>query len=108
MTQKKDKRKYADRREYLIKAVCRRRKELRLKAIAYKGGKCQICSYNKCTEALELHHLNGSKKEFGISCKGITRSWKKIKSELDKCILVCANCHREIHTKQQLLMETSG
>ena len=106
MAQKKDKRKYADRKEYLIKAVCKRRKELRLKAIAYKGGRCQICGYDRCIEALEFHHLNGSKKEFGISYKGITRSWEKIKNELDKCILVCANCHREIHAKQQPLWET--
>lgn len=90
----KDKRKYADRAEYLKAAVTKRRKTIRQKAIEYKGGKCQQCGYNKCKEALEFHHL--SNKSFGISQKGYTRSWQKVKEELDKCVLLCANCHREI------------
>lgn len=65
-------------------------------AIEYKGGKCQICGYDKCEGALELHHLHQEKKSFGIGDKGYTRSWDKVKTELDKCILLCANCHREI------------
>jgi predicted HNH restriction endonuclease len=46
---------------------------------------------------LDFHHLNGKEKEFGLSQKGITRSWAKTELELKKCILVCSNCHREIH-----------
>jgi len=91
----KDTRKYKDRREYLIKAVKRRRRKLKEMAIAYKGGKCMICGYNRCIDALEFHHLK--KKRFGLSTKGLTRSWEKIKKELDNCILLCANCHRELH-----------
>ncbi len=90
-----DKRKYADRREELIKAVAKRRRKLKTLAIEYKGGKCQICGYKKFQGALDLHHMNGIK-EFGIADKGYTRSWEKVKTELNKCILVCANCHREI------------
>ena len=90
-----EKRKYADRREYLIKAVAKRRRKVKEMAIQYKGGKCQICGYDKYAGALDLHHAKG-KKIFGISAKGYTRSWTKIKEELDKCILVCANYHREI------------
>jgi len=90
-----EKRTYADRREYLIKAVAKRRRKIKLMAIEYKGGKCQICGYNKYPGALDLHHINGQK-DFGIGDKGYTRSWERIKQELDKCILVCANCHREI------------
>ena len=66
-------------------------------AIEYKGGKCECCGYDKCVSALEFHHLDSSTKEFGIGQKGYTRSWDKNKEELDKCILVCANCHIEIH-----------
>lgn len=95
-----DARKYADRREYLIKAVSEKRRKIREQAICYKGGKCQICGYNKCQQALEFHHLDKNEKDFGISQKGFTRSWEKIISELDKCILVCANCHREIHNQK--------
>ncbi len=102
---KKEKRKYADRREYLIYAVQKRRKNVREMAIKYKGAKCSKCGYNKCSEALEFHHVNSNGKDFGISDKGYTRSWDKIKEELDKCILLCANCHREIHCELQLSRE---
>lgn len=78
-------------------AVQRRRDKVKLMSIAYKGGKCQCCGYNKYVGALEFHHINSEEKDFGISAKGYTRSWKRVKEELDKCILVCANCHREIH-----------
>ncbi len=92
-----EKRTYKERREYLIKAVQRRREKVRLMTIEYKGGKCQICGYDRCFEALEFHHIDPTKKDFGISYKGYTRSWEKVKEEADKCILLCANCHREFH-----------
>ncbi|OQA36899.1 MAG: hypothetical protein BWY53_00209 [Parcubacteria group bacterium ADurb.Bin326] len=66
----KDNRKYADRRKYLIEAVSKRRKAVRDKALEYKGGKCEICGYSKCVQALEFHHLDGNKKDFGVSSKG--------------------------------------
>ena len=65
-----EKRTYADRAEYIKKAVTRRRKMIRLKAIEYKGGKCSLCGY-------------------------------------DKCILICANCHREEHSRLRSLLEKS-
>lgn len=67
----------------------------KLKAIQYKGGCCQICRYNRAIRALSFHHLDPTQKDFGIS--GGTKSFERIKSELDKCILVCMNCHAEIH-----------
>lgn len=63
----------------------------------YKGGKCMLCGYDKCSRALSFHHLDPSKKDFGLSERGLTRSWERIKKEIDKCILVCANCHMELH-----------
>ena len=92
----KDNRKYADRREALIKAVTKRRKKIKLLAIEYKGGKCQLCGYKKYAGALELHHVRKHEKSFGIGDKGYTRSWEKVRAELDKCVLLCANCHREV------------
>ncbi|MFL6277642.1 MAG: hypothetical protein ACJ74G_20850 [Blastocatellia bacterium] len=92
-----EKRTYKERRKYLIEAVKRRRERVRFTAIQYKGGCCQICGYGRCMEALEFHHLDPTKKDFGISKKGYTRSWEKVKEEADKCILLCANCHREVH-----------
>jgi len=91
-----DTRKYSDRCESLIKAVAKRRRKIKTFSIEYKGGKCQTCGYNRCVAALELHHLKAQDKKFVISDKGYTRSWEKVKAELDKCILLCANCHREV------------
>lgn len=75
--------------------------------VEYKGGKCKICGYNKYVGAFDLHHCKDSPKEFGLSVRGLTRSWEKIKKEANKCILLCANCHREVHGgKTQLPKET--
>jgi hypothetical protein len=103
----KEKRHYSDRRQYLIAAVHKRRKKIRKMALEYKGGKCQECGYDRCSDALEFHHNDLSKKDFSISSKGYTRSWDRVKEELDKCTLLCANCHRELHVKlAQPLSET--
>ncbi len=103
------KRIYADRAPYMIEAVKKRRIKLRKMARDYKGGKCEICEYDKCGRALSFHHLDQTQKSFGISAKGLTRSWLKIKEEIDKCILLCANCHMEIHEGiTQLPVRKSG
>lgn len=86
-----------ERRKSNYNKVKRFRKKTKLKAVEYKGGSCEICNYNKCIEALEFHHLDPKEKDFGISAN-TNRAWKKIEKELDKCILVCSNCHREIHS----------
>lgn len=80
-------------------SVQKRRDLLKLKAVEYKGGRCERCGYNKCVAALDFHHKDPKEKDFGISQGGKTRSWDKMKIELDKCIMVCSNCHREIHTE---------
>ena len=71
-------------------------KQRKLDAIEYKGGKCQVCGYDKYFGALEFHHIDPSTKDCNWD-KLRLKSWKDIKQELDKCICVCANCHREIH-----------
>ena len=80
-------------------AVAKRRSDLKEKAAAYKGGKCEKkdCGYDKCIAALEFHHLDPSQKDFAIGYQGQSRSWQRIKTELDKCVLLCCRCHREIH-----------
>jgi len=70
--------------------------KIKERAVEYKGGKCEICGYNKCMRSLDFHHLDPHEKEFGIGSRG-SRSWKRVKKEVDKCILVCSNCHGEIH-----------
>jgi predicted transcriptional regulator len=72
--------------------------QLKIDAMEYKGGKCCLCGYNKCKGALDFHHIDPEKKEFAIGSLRAYR-WDIVKPELDKCILVCKNCHAEIHAK---------
>lgn len=77
--------------------------EQKLKAIEYKGGKCQICRYAKYTGALEFHHQDPSKKEgYGTASIAAHKAFQNNLVELDKCILVCVRCHREIHATEEL------
>lgn len=71
-------------------------KESKRKAVEYKGGKCSICGYSKCLAALDFHHMDPKQKDPRWKAM---KNWTfdKIKEELDKCVLVCRNCHAEIH-----------
>jgi DNA-binding CsgD family transcriptional regulator len=73
------------------------RKRVKQKLIDYKGGCCEICNYDKCIAALQFHHKNPKEKDFTISGKSL--SFDRLKEEVDKCMLVCSNCHAEIHEK---------
>lgn len=65
------------------------------------GGKCQCCGYNKCSDALSFHHVDRSTKTYGLSGTRLTYNLSKILRELQKCCLVCHNCHTEIHSGLQ-------
>lgn len=82
-------------REYFIE----RRNKTKRKAVEYRGGKCQCCGYDRCLAALEFHHVDPTLKDKTIESmtKG-AKAFNTIKDELDKCLLVCSRCHREIHT----------
>ena len=62
-----------------------------------KSNGCAICGYNKNPAALEFHHVNPENKRYSLSYKTMDYSDEKIVIEVNKCILLCANCHREIH-----------
>lgn len=72
-----------------------KRYKIKKEMVEYKGGKCEKCGYDKSLRALQFHHIEPSEKDFNIG--GITTMNENVKKELDKCILVCANCHSEIH-----------
>ena len=74
----------------------RRRFKIKEDAIQYKGGCCFICKYNRCKRSLTFHHVNEKEKSFSIS-GGHCYSKEKIQKELDKCVLLCHNCHMEVH-----------
>lgn len=76
--------------------------ERKIKAIDLFGGCCSQCGYNKNYAALDFHHCDPSKKEADWGRLRL-RSWDKIIKELKKCILVCRNCHAELHNPQGLI-----
>jgi hypothetical protein len=79
-------------------AVQRWRKNTKRKAVMAFGGSCSICGYRRCPEAFDFHHLDPSKKDFSIaSAIESPISATVIANELEKCVLLCANCHRELH-----------
>jgi len=77
------------------------RRRTKLKLIDWKGGKCEICGYDKRIPGVFVfHHRDPSQKEFGVS--GKTKSIEKLKKEVEKCQLLCANCHAEVHDAEYL------
>lgn len=74
----------------------KRTRDLKSKAVDYKGGACMKCGYDRFIGALEFHHLDPDEKDFNISSKK-SISLESIILELDKCILLCSNCHKEAH-----------
>ena len=72
-------------------------------AIDYKGGKCESCGLvPEYLVVLEFHHRDMNEKEFNISRESnmcLDSFKKKVTPELDKCALLCANCHRIEHAK---------
>lgn len=75
--------------------VNKRRVTLKRKSIEYLGGKCIVCGYDKCDRAMSFHHIDPKDKKFGIT-NAYMKSWANIKKELDKCCLLCSNCHMEV------------
>lgn len=73
------------------------RHERKLKLIQLFGGECSICGYHKCMGALDFHHPNPQEKEFGLASKGLLRKWEDVVKEAEKCVLLCRNCHAELH-----------
>lgn len=73
----------------------RHRFALKESMVAYKGGCCQLCGYNKSMRALSFHHHDPNNKQFNFGASH-NKSKADIKSELDKCICLCKNCHEEI------------
>jgi len=73
-----------------------KKRQYKQEAIDYLGGKCKVCGYDKCNQALEFHHLEMDEKSKEYESMK-NWSFERKREELNKCILICCRCHREIH-----------
>jgi hypothetical protein len=83
----------------------RKKAQLQLDRFKLKRG-CAGCGYKKCAAALDFHHVDSTKKERRISALQWKANSKITQLELAKCILLCANCHREEHHKEEKQIES--
>jgi hypothetical protein len=79
--------------------VIRHRQDVKLKLVEEFGGKCNVCGYSRCVRNLSFHHRDPEQKDFGIAANGQTTSYEKLLVEARKCVLLCANCHGEVHAE---------
>jgi len=78
------------------KLVNDRRKRIKRILIEKLGGQCCCCGYDRYDGALEFHHVNPSEKKFSLG-KMVSKSLGDIVKEIQKCVLLCSNCHKEVH-----------
>jgi len=79
------------------RSVARFRKH-KQRAVDYKGGKCQVCGYNKSLRSLDFHHRDPGEKDVKFNSNWVKQwNFERVKKELDKCDLLCRNCHGEAH-----------
>lgn len=81
--------------------VIHRRYEVKIRLVKYKGGKCESCGYNKSLTALQFHHMKPEHKDFAIGGNH-NRTFDTLKKEVDKCKLLCSNCHAEEHERLEM------
>ena len=87
-------------KEDLYKNQIFRWRKIKQKAIEYKGGRCESCGYSAHPAALQFHHVNPTEKDY-VWTKLRLRTWSSITTELDRCQLLCANCHSIVHSKSK-------
>jgi len=91
-----DKRYYEENKKKIYENKKKRVRQYKIELLKMLGGKCKICGYNKCLAAFDFHHKDGVK-EGNINRLLKNVSKKKLLKEAKKCILLCSNCHRELH-----------
>ena len=77
--------------------VVAHRRKAKAKAVAHMGGACIGCGWTGPSAVIEFHHLDSATKDFGVGEDGIPRRWERVVAELANCVMLCANCHREVH-----------
>ena len=91
-----------DKKEGRSQNVTAIRRAIKKRLVEYKGGKCECCGYDKCIQALQFHHLDPNQKDFSISASLNLSNFnmEDYYKEVDKCQLLCANCHTEKHAEE--------
>lgn len=84
-----------ERRKRKVNRVVNWRQRAKRKLVESKGGKCEMCGYDKCIDNLTFHHIDPSKKDFQIG--GMSVSYDRLLVEIAKCKMLCRNCHGEVH-----------
>jgi transposase-like protein len=77
-------------------AVSRRRRTVKRQLVAEAGGACAVCGYSRWPGALQFHHVESKAKKFHLAQGGYSRSIARSRAEMEKCVLLCANCHAEV------------
>lgn len=80
-----------------VERILKHRRDRKIFLVEYAGGKCCKCGYNKNVKALEFHHVDPETKEYTLGQGGVCRDLERDKKEVDKCVLLCSNCHKEEH-----------
>jgi transposase len=77
-------------------AVARRRRKVKAILVDEAGGCCRVCGYRHNMRALHFHHLEPSQKRHEINAKGVAIALDRLRGEVQKCVLLCSNCHAEV------------
>lgn len=94
-------------RQYRSTYVQERRGRIKKALVMLSGGSCTQCGYDSCAAALAFHHLLDEGKDFGLSQGGLWHSFATLAEEVSKTVLLCSNCHREIHYKEDFVLLSS-
>ena len=92
---------YTNQSHQSYQAQQRRGRQRKLELIKLKGGRCRLCGYDRNYSALEFHHTQPHDKGFSLDLRALSnRKWEKVLIEVEKCILLCSNCHAELHNPE--------
>jgi hypothetical protein len=85
------------------KCVYKRGHDRKLELVKMAGGSCKRCGYDKSPRALTFHHLDPSKKNFGLTVNNLwSKKWETIVEEFNKCEMYCQNCHAELEYEKKM------
>ena len=95
---------YYKRHERNKRAQRKTKKSRKASVLAHLGkSSCERCGYSKSLCALDFHHLDPAQKASLVTGRG---TFLEMVEEAKKCIVICANCHREIHEKERIVRNT--